>query len=433
MKTTKFQIIILIVFIAFLIAGVVMFATYKGSKGDNNLPPITVWGIFPKDKFDQYVTKVGTMLPQPLSITYVEVGQNEFSEKFVSALARGTGPDAILVPVDVLLPAQDKLSTIPYSVYPQRTFRSQFIDEASVYLGPDGLYGIPFSVDPMVMYWNRDIFNATGIATPPKYWDEIKALVKKLTIKDDNGTVIRSALAMGDFSNVVNSRELLGSLILQSGNPVTTNDKNGSLVSTLGPNYERSPVPAVTFFTQFVNPSNESYSWNRSWPDSRTAFISGKLAMYFGLASELYTLRNKNPNLNFDVSTLPQLRADGITATYGKMYGFSIVRQSRVANAVFQIISTLTMPQFLIEISNSTYLPSVSRDVISSGTTDQYIAMFNVSALIARTWRDADPVQSGRIFSSMVQSITTGQSDVYKALGEASDKHNLVLRQAVGQ
>lgn len=433
MKTTKFQITILIIFIIFIIGGVAMFATYKGGGGDNQLPPVTIWGTFPKDKFDQYVIKVNNSLEQQFHITYVEQNQTDFLNNFIAALARGNGPDVILVPADMILSAQDKLTLIPYSALSQRTFLNRFIDEAGVYLGTDGLIGIPFSVDPLVMYWNRDLFNAAGIAAPPKYWDDFKAVNKKLTVKDSNGTVIKSAIAMGDFGNVVNARELLGSLILQSGNPVTAVDNYGVLASMLKPSAAASPVPAVTFFTQFVDPSNENYSWNRSWPDSKTAFVAGKLATYFGLTSEISVLRSKNPNLNFDVATLPQLRTGGVTATYGKIYGFSIVRQSRVANAAYQMISTLTAPQFLADISAAMYLPSVSRDVIAAGTADPYIAMFNVGALISRTWRDADPAESNKIFGQMIQAITTGRSSIFQALSDASERYDAVLRHAAGQ
>lgn len=433
MKTSKFQITVLIVFIIFIIAGVAGFATYKGSQGENQLPPVTIWGTFPKEQFDQYVSKVNNGLTQQMSIKYTEYKPENFLSSFVAALARGAGPDVILVSSDMLLPAQDKLVAVPYSVFPQRSFMNQFIDEARVYLSTDGILGIPFSVDPMVMYWNRDLFNTAGIAVPPKYWDEFKSLNQKLTVKDENGTVSRSAAAMGDFSNVANAREILGSIILQSGNPVTAVNSSGLLTSALKPTGSTSPVPAFTFFTQFVDPGSENYSWNRSWPDSRTAFISGKLATYFGFASELFALRNKNPNLNYDVSPLPQFRSGGVAATYGRMHAFSITRQSRVANAAFQMISTLTHPQFLANLSADMYLPSVSRDIIAAGTNDPYIAIFNQAALISKTWRDTSPVESNKIFASITQAITTGRKSVYQALTEGSDAYDAVLRNAISQ
>jgi ABC-type glycerol-3-phosphate transport system substrate-binding protein len=58
---------------------------------------------------------------------------------------------------------------------------------------------------------------------------------------------------------------------------------------------------------------------------SKSLFLSGSLATYFGFASEYYDLKNKNPNLDFDVAPLPQAKGERRAATYGKMYGFSIV------------------------------------------------------------------------------------------------------------
>ena len=433
MKTSKFQIIILIIFVVFIVAGVALFATYKGNSSSNLLPPITVWGTFPKDKFDLYISKINQTLQTPFAITYVEERPDAFLGDFVAALARGSGPDVILVPSDVLLPSEDKLTVIPYSAYPQRTFMDAYIDEARVYLSPSGILGIPFSVDPMVMYWNRDTFNAAGIPTPPKYWSDFTNLNKKLTQKTDNGTITASAIALGDFSNVVNAREILGSLLLQSGNPVTQFDQYGAVMSALNPASAKSPISAVTFFTQFVDPSNANYSWNHSWTDSKTAFVSGKLATYFGFASELFNIRAKNPNLNFDVAPFPQIKDGGAPAVYGKLYAFSIVKQSQKAQPAFQILTTITQPRYLVNLSNDLYLPSVDRLIISSGSTDPYITLFNNAALIARTWLDADPNTSRNIFGSMIQSITSGQKSIYQAVSDASEQYQDVINRAANQ
>ena len=113
------------------------------------------------------------------------------------------------------------------------------------------------------MYWNRDTFNAAGIATYPKYWDEFDSLVQKLTVKDANGNVRKSAVALGDFTTVVNAREILGTLFMQLGNNVTAIGKDGTLQSTIGINTSNSITTALQFFTKFVDPTNADYSWNR--------------------------------------------------------------------------------------------------------------------------------------------------------------------------
>ena len=432
MKISKFQIIILAIFVIFTVAGVIAFAAYKGSSGSASLPSITVWGTFPKSAFDQYVSEINLTLQQQMSIQYVQESPSTFHNDFIAALARGQGPDAILIPADLLLPEEDKLTLIPYSALPERTFLDTYIQEASIYLTQNGILGIPFSVDPLVIYWDRDMMNAAGVAKPPVYWDDFTALNKAITIKSQNGTVTRSAVAMGDFTNVDNARELLGTLLLQTGNPVTSVSANGSVMSALSTSAAADPTKAVDFFTQAVDPTSAQYSWNRSWPDSKSAFLSGKLATYFGFASEISDIRAKNPNLNFDVAPLPQVRSGGQAADYARLYGFSIVRASPNANTVFQIVSTLVAPQYLAGFSSPTslYLPSVNLAIIQSGSTDPYIAVFDRTALIARTWLDVGPYLSNQIFGNMVSAVTSGQKTVDQAVNDAGNQYNAALQQA---
>jgi multiple sugar transport system substrate-binding protein len=426
---SKFQIITLAVFVICIIAGVAAFALYRGGKATSSLPPITVWGTFPGSTFNQYVSDIDSTLSQGVSVTYVQKDPATFSADFVKALATGQGPDAILIPADMILPEENKLTLIPYSAFPQRNFMDTYIQEANIYLGTNGILGIPFTVDPLMMYWNRDTYNAAGIATYPKTWDEFTGLNKKLTTTDQNGNVRKTAVALGDFTNITNAREVLGSLILQSGNPVTTITSNG-VVSTLKTSAAKSPIPALQFFTESVNPQDPNYSWNRGMPNDKSAFLSGLLATYFGFASELADIRAKNPNLNFDVAPLPQLASGGLKATYGRMYGFSLVRASPNANAALQIISTLISPQYLAKLSQTMYGPTVRTDLIAQGSSDPYISVFDQAALVSKTWLDADPAQSDKIFGDLVQAITSGQKTINDALQNAGDQYDVVLKQA---
>ncbi len=333
----------------------------------------------------------------------------------------------------MLLPHEDKLALIPYSALSQRTFMDTYIQEGQIYLNPSGILAIPFTVDPLVMYWNRDTFNAAGVASYPRYWDEFTGLNRELTVKDANENIRKSAIALGDFSTVDNAREILASLIMQLGNPISALNQQGVLESTIKVSAAVDPSPAFKFFAQFVDPTNQDYSWNRSMPDSKTAFLSGTLATYFGFASELNDIRAKNPNLNFDVAPLPQLRTGGVKASYGRMYGLSIVRSTPNANGVYQVMSILTAPANLSSLSQTMYLPPVRTDLIAAGSNDPYISIFDQAALISKTWLDADPAKSGQIFGNVVQSITSGQESVFQALNDAGAQYDVLLRQATGQ
>jgi hypothetical protein len=52
-------------------------------------------------------------------------------------------------------------------------------------------------------------------------WDEFSKIIPKINQKDANANIRRSAIAMGEFVNINNARELLGILLIQAGNPIT--------------------------------------------------------------------------------------------------------------------------------------------------------------------------------------------------------------------
>ena len=432
-KFSKFQIITLLVFGLFIVVGVATFAFYKGNSSSSTLTAITVWGTFPKNTFDQYVVKISNNSSPQINVTYTQKTPDIFISSLISALARGQGPDAILIPTELLLPLEDKLALIPYTAMPQRTFLDTYVQESNIYINQNGVMGFPFTLDPLVMYWNRDMFNAAGIATYPKYWDDFTTLNKSLTTKDVNGNLRKSAIALGQFSNINNAREIFGSILIQAGNPVTGIDNNGHLSSTLTSANLSVLDPVIKFFAQFIDPSSVNYSWNKSMPDSKSAFLSGNLATYFGFASELSDIRTKNPNLNFDVALLPGPKGVGAGATYGRMYGFSLLRSSPNLDSAFKIISMLSAPEYLGPLSDGLYLPSVRRDVLANGSTDSYISLFDRAALVSTTWLDADPAVSGQIFSDMVQSFASGKKSISQTVQDAGDLYNNALNQALTQ
>jgi predicted permease len=86
---TKFQIIVLAVFIIAIIGGAASFALYKGSNNTPTLPNITIWGTFPATVFDKYVSDIANSTGSSLKITYVQKRPEDFSSAFVNALAIG--------------------------------------------------------------------------------------------------------------------------------------------------------------------------------------------------------------------------------------------------------------------------------------------------------------------------------------------------------
>lgn len=427
---TKFQIILLSVFVACIIGGAVAFATFKGGSS-TTLPSVTIWGTLPTATIEKYVQEINLTRAQQLVVNYTEIDPTDFNTTFINALAKGQGPDIVLLPQDILSRYTDQIVPIPYNVLSQRDFMNTYVQGTELYLGTQGVLAVPLLIDPLVMYWNRDLFTNAGLATYPQYWDEFPGLVSKLTVKDANSNIEKSAVALGEFANVPSAREIFGSLLLQLGNPMTVSTSNG-LASALGDSSafqgENSTMQVLDFFTQFADPTSPDYSWNRGLPSADSDFLSGDLAVYFGFASEIDALRNKNPNINFDAAPLPQVRNGSTKAVYGTIYGLSIVRSSSNPTNAYSVIGVLSDPSNLSTLVSLTYLPPARRDMIAAGTTDPYLSIFYQAALITKSWADIDPTQSNAILQAMVESVTSGADSVHQAITNADAQYDLSLQ-----
>ncbi len=428
---TTFQIILTGIFAGAMFVALAVFATFKGS-ANRELMAITLWGTLPAGDFSQVVSTVNQVLPQRLTVTYVEKREKDFDRELTEALASGIGPDAVLLPHTSLFRQRERLVAIPEANLPLRTFRDTFTDQARLYETSGGIWALPFVSDPLVMYWNKDIFNAAGLANPPKHWDEFLTLAPKLTKKDGAGNIAQSAVPFGEMVNILNAKDTLSALMLQAGTSIVRVDQNGSAFSALT---ERpsgvSEMPAasvVAFYTQFSNPSKTTFTWNRGIGDAQTFFLAGNLATYFAFASENKTLLRKNPNLNFDISNLPQPRDVKVPAVYAKLYGLALMKAGKDPAAAFQVLAVLADKTFIDAFTQQTGFAPSRRDLLSVAPADPALAVSYRSSLVARSWLDPDPVATAAIFRRMIDSVTSGKYRPSEAVGVASQELQALLQ-----
>lgn len=426
---SNFRIILTVVFAAFIVIGVIMFSLFRGNSGAGQLEQITVWGSIPESIFAKYLEGVNSGKDAKVSVNYIEKESNSFDRDFIEALASGAGPDAIILSQDQILHYKNKLYPIPYSSIPERSFKDTFIQEAELYLFSDGIIALPFSIDSLVMYWNRDMFTDALLVQPPSYWDEFFSLVGKITKVDGNLNILRSATALGEFKNILNAKEILSLLIFQAGNPIVKIGERG-LASALNENAGFNIPPteaAIRFYTEFANPSKASYSWNRSLPLSTLNFLSGDLAVYFGFASEFDEIKLKNPNLNFDVAVIPQRREAKTKMTFGKMQGFALVKSSKKLSSAYATISLLTSKDNISKWSKTSGLPPVRRDLLSAGSIDSVGSIFYTSAIISKAWLDPNREETNEIFKNMVESAISGKLRLSESAKQADEEIQSLL------
>ncbi|MFA5987250.1 MAG: extracellular solute-binding protein, partial [Candidatus Paceibacterota bacterium] len=365
------------------------------------------------------------------SMVYKYFDPTTFEDKLLEALASGNGPDIVIIPSDLIYRQSNKIVPIPYESYPERGYRDNFIDGGEIFLAKDGVLAIPFYVDPLVMYWNKDIFSSVGLARPPKVWDDLQDSINKLTIADRNANVTRSAIAMGTFNNVDYAKDILSMLFLQAGVPIVERKvvEDGREVAVPALAYSNgASVAALDFFMQFADPARPAYSWNTAMPSSMRAFSSGSLALYIGYSSDYKKIKEINPHLNFDVSSMPQRNATGRRDTFAKIYGLALLKSSKNAAAAGQVMAKLDSNDLAQAFVKATGFPSARREVVGGVAKDPNLSVYNDSSIISFAFLDPSPAETKDIFSSMISSVSTGKRSKEEALTAANAQLGNLLK-----
>ncbi len=420
---SSFQIILLSVFGAIGVAGILVFALATASNSGGGISPVTVWGTFNATTVKEVLRVAAQQDPRLGQVTYVQKDPSQFEQDLANALASGTGPDLIIMRGDEALYDQSKVYVIPYSSLSQAQFQNTFVTGGGQFLAPTGVVGLPLFVDPLVLYWNRDLLATAGVAQPPQYWDQLPAIAQQLVQRDGSGNLQREAIALGTYQNISGAKDILSMLIQQAGGKIVTQNSSGAYSAALaqGGGASQGSISALDFYTEFANPSQNDYSWNDAQPNASQAFAAGNLAMYIGYASEDPQILAANPNLNFAIAPIPQVRNDQNSIDGGKVYAVAITRSSPNLPSALTVAYLLASAPVDQSLSQALGFAPARLDVISSSTsTAGYTQLFNQMALITRTWIDPDPSQTGPIFQGMIENTDSGALNASDAIGRAN-------------
>lgn len=424
---SKFQLILSAIFLVAIFVGVITLALSRSNSANNTLPKVTIWGIFTEEQFRE-INSAGSNETR-INANYVYKNPATMYGQYLEAVASGNSPDLLIISQADLYKYKGKTVTIPYASYSERTFRDSFIEGTEVLLAPEGVEAFPVATDPLVMYWNRDILNTAGFLRPPIYWDEMYIFSEKVTVKDNDLNIIKSAVALGEYNNINHAKDILSALIYQSGGRVVFRN-GGKLESGLNYSFGKPLNPtfaSLNFMFQFSDPKKSTYSWNKGLRDSKTMFISGDLALYFGYASEISEIQSKNPNLNFDVSLLPQERGGGVPTTYGKYIVITPLATSPRLAAAYSVLGVLTDSTTSALIPSTGYMP-VRRDILSVRQEKAHTSVFFNSAIQTRSWIDPDSTKTNLIFSELINYVISGRMGIYDSINRAARQISDLLK-----
>ena len=432
MSTTTQRIIFLgVVFVVVLI---VVFAIVFGIKKPKSTKKIDLefWSVYDNGNYFTDIIKEYQRLYPLVTITYVKKAFEDYEKDLISAFAAGKGPDIWSINNTWLPKHKDKIVPLSPTMMTIQNFKDSFVDVAfrDLVVG-DQIYGLPLFVDTLALYWNKDIFQSSGIAEPPLTWDDFVKDVKILTKKDDFGNIVRAGAAIGMAKNINRSTDILGLLMMQTGTQMTDPQSNrvifDKFVSLDGQPFAAGEE-ALRFYTDFANPQKEVYTWNSEMDYSIDAFYQGKTAMMINYSHHIDTIKNKAPYLNFGVAAIPQIVGSANSISYAGYWAPTVFINSKNPGWAWHFIQFMALKNNALKYLEASKRPTARRDLVDSQKDKAHLGVFALQSLTAKSWYQIDNVAIEKIFADMIESIVFGQSTIRQTIEKSANQINVLYR-----
>lgn len=344
-------------------------------------------------------------------LTYVQKPTATYEQELVEALAAGAGPDLWLLPEDLRFSRASLIAPLPTQLLNEREFKEQFIDAASLFVAPSpsagqapAIVALPLAFDPLVLYWNKDLFNAASVALPPRDWTELMQNAASITQRNAAGQIEIAGAALGRASNIPLFKSLLELLMMQENQR-----QNVFLQDTAAAN------SAVRYYTGFALSTKPHFSWHALMPLPRALFVQNDLGMMIDYASYAPVLSRQNPHLNFATANLPQIDP-ARPITNGVLWGVTVSRASSKPIQAWQAALLLAGKNFAAPLSAAARMAPGRRDLMDSSNP------LHTAALQALFIPDPVPARTSAILAEMIDSVADGKKTVSEAVNEAKRK-----------
>jgi len=214
---------------------------------------------------------------------------------------------------------------------------------------------------------------------------------------DEYNRIKRVAIPMGLADNVNHSADILATLMMQQGLNII--DKN-TRSSDIGDGSE-----ALNFYTQFAKPSSPFYTWNSSFANSLDSFAFGQSVFYIGYLRDADIIKDKNPNLIFDIAEFPQPSNQNNKTTFASYNVFVVSKQSTHPQIAWAFIKYLTADDITDQITSLAKLLPSKRSLIENYINMPLMSAFAKGALVAKTFYCPDYTQCEYLFNEAITNV----------------------------
>ncbi len=394
---------------------------------------LSYWGVWDTNDDLQPLINDFTALHPNITINYRKFRYQEYEQQLLEAWAEDRGPDIYSLPATWLKKYQNRITPMPpvvqlsfkevtktlgkteVSTYVRQVptlslgeIKNQFVDVVYNDVILNGkVYGLPFSLDTLVLYYNRDLLDLSNVPTPPSNWTEVKEAVKKITKVDKDNNILQAGVALGTADNIPQAADLASLLMMQNGTPMI--DAKGRVTFHLSPTKEKDYFPgleALRFYLDFADPIKEVYSWNAKEPNAFEAFISGKLAMFFGYSYYLPLIKAQAPKIDLGITGMPQIQGAQTPINYTDYWVQTVSHKVKSADAAWGFLSYVSRQGEIEKYLDKTKRPTALRSLVEKQKADQDLAVFANQILSATHWyHGRDALKMEEIFQEMLKAL----------------------------
>lgn len=388
------------------------------------------WGLWEDENLITPLIEEYQVANPNVKVTYIKQSQRDYRERLVNALAKGQGPDIFRFHNSWVPMFSKELDSLPSSVMSASEFADIFYPIATSDLtNANGIVGIPLEYDALMLFVNEDIFAKAG-KTPPQTWDDLRVLARELTVKDDQGIITQSGVALGRVENVDHWPEILALMMIQNG--VDLSKPTGETAED-----------AIKFFSIF---STVDGVWDGSLPTSTQSFAGGKLAMLIAPSWRAFEIIDSNPSLKFKTYPVPQLPKEDLDEpdiTYASYWSEGVWTRSSNKEAAWKFLKFLSTRESLEKLyQNASKVrafgePYPRVDMAQLLTNHPYLDPLVKQAPTARSWYLQSRTWDGptginsllnKYFEDAVTAVVSGK-EADKSLETAAQGVTQVLSQ----
>jgi multiple sugar transport system substrate-binding protein len=229
-----------------------------------------------------------------ITIDFLSIPAEEMNDRLTTMVAGGNPPDVVYIDMSAVVDFASRNAFVDLGPYAERSAAVKRDDYVAAFLGAvlweDRMYGLPISGETTGLFYRTDMFEAAGIAEPPKTWEELEAAAQALTTAGHYGYIMFAPEAFYYWYPYLYQNE--GALLSDDGTTIAFNSDAGK--------------EAAEFYVGLAQYSPPDFLNSNSY-DGRVAFATGQVGMYVAGAWFASVMQDEYPDIEglWDAAPLP--------------------------------------------------------------------------------------------------------------------------------